>query len=140
ERSLRDETIVILSNPRASQVMSGGRATLDDVFRRAVAQRPDAVALADPPNRKTFTDGAPLRLTYAEVDHFVSALAARLRRLDLAVDSVIALQLPNTVEAVITLLGVLRAGMIPAPLPLLWRRADAINALSRVDAKVIITS
>ena len=131
---------MILGNPRAPQVISGGRATLDDVFRRAVAQRPDAVALADPANRKAFTDGAPLRLTYGEVDHFVSAIAARLRRLDLAVDSVVALQLPNTVEAVITLLGVLRAGMIPALLPILWRRSDAINALNRVDAKVIITT
>src|SRR5262245_55899127 len=113
--------------------MAGGRATLDDVFRRAVAQRPDAVALADPPNRKAFTDGAPLRLTYAEVDYFVSAMAARLRQLDLPLDSVVALQLPNTVEAVIALLGVLRAGMIPALVPLLWRQADAVRALSRVD-------
>ena len=131
---------MILGNPHTPQVVSGGRATLDDVFRRGVSQRPDAVALADPPNRKAFTDGAPLRLTYAEVNHFVSAVAARLHRLDLPVDSVIALQLPSTVETVITLLGVLRAGMIPALLPLLWRRSDAINALSRVDAKVIITA
>src|SRR5438128_2610659 len=126
ERSPQDEATVILGNPRATQVVSGGRATLDDVFRRAVVQRPDAVALADPPNRKTFTDGAPLRLTYAEVDHFVSALAARLRRLELATDAVIALQLPNTVETVIMLLGVLRAGMIPALLPPLWRKAAAV--------------
>ena len=37
--------------------------------------------------------------------------------------------LPNTVESVIALLGVLRAGMIAAPLPLLWRQQDMVAAL-----------
>ena len=100
----------------------------------------DAIALADPPNRQSFTDGAPRRLTYAEVDRIVSAIAGRLRRLGLTTDAVVGLQLPNTVEAVLTFLGVLRAGLIAAPLPLLWRRADAIAALNRLGAKTIITS
>ena len=54
----------------------------------------------------------------------VSAIAARLRRLGLQTDAVIGIQLPNTAECVLTILGVIRAGMIAAPLPLLWRRAD----------------
>jgi len=37
------------------------------------------------------------------------------------------------------MLGVLRAGMIVAPLPLLWRRADAVAALGRIGAKALIT-
>ncbi len=47
--------------------------------------------------------------------------------------------MPNTVDSVLTLLGVLRAGLIAMPLPLLWRRADAVAALSRVGAKALIT-
>jgi len=39
---------------------------------------------------------------------------------------------------VLALLGVLRAGLIPALIPLLWRREDMIPALSRVGAKTII--
>ena len=39
----------------------------------------------------------------------------------------------------LTILGVLRAGMIAAPLPLLWRRADMVAALARVGAKALIT-
>ncbi len=131
---------MILGDPRSPQANAGGRATLDDIFRRAVARRPDAIALADPPNRKTFTDGSPLRITYAEADHFVTGIAARLRRLGLATDSIVGLQLPNTVEGVLTLLGVLRAGMIAAPLPLLWRRADSITALTRIAAKAVVTA
>ena len=46
---------------------------------------------------------------------------AKLRGLGLQTDAVVAMQLPNTVESIVTFLGVLRAGMIAAPLPLLWR-------------------
>ena len=96
--------------------------------------------LVDPPNRESFTDGAPRRLTYAQADRAISAFAARLHRLGLQTDTVVAMQLPNTVESVITLLGVLRAGMIAAPLPLLWRKLDMVAALGRVGAKAILTS
>jgi Flp pilus assembly CpaF family ATPase len=47
------------------QKTAGGRITLDDLFRAALAQRPDQVALVDPPHREAFTAGAPRRLTYA---------------------------------------------------------------------------
>ena len=115
-------------------------ATLDDVFRRAAARRPDAIALADPPNRESFTDGPPRRLTYAETDRMVSAIASRLRTLGLQTDTIVGIQLPNTVESVLTILGVLRAGMIAVPLPLLWRRSDAASALGRLGAKAIVTA
>jgi AMP-binding enzyme len=113
--------------------------TLDDLFRRAGVRHPDILALADPPNRASFTDGAPRRLTFAEADRAISALAVRLRSLGLQTDMVVATQLPNTVESVIALLGILRAGMIAVPLPLLWRRQEMVAALKSVGAKAIIS-
>jgi AMP-binding enzyme len=118
----------------------GDRTTLDDLFRRAGVRHPDMVALADPPNRESFTSGVPRRPTFAQADRAISALAARLRRLGLQTDMVVALQLPNTVESVITLLAVLRAGMIAVPLPLLWRKQDMVAALRMTSAKAIVTS
>ena len=109
------------------------------MFRRAAARRPGAIALADAPNRQAFTDGAPLRLSYAEADRMISAIAGRLRRMGLPTDAIVGIQMPNIVENVLTILGVLRAGLIAAPLPLLWRRADAVTALARVGAKALIT-
>jgi hypothetical protein len=50
------------------------------------------------------------------------------------------MQLPNTVESVITFIAVLRAGMIAAPLPLLWRKQEMVAALARVGAKAIVTT
>jgi hypothetical protein len=115
------------------------RVSIDEMFRRLAERRPDALALADPPNRENFTDGAPRRLTYAEADRMVAAIAGRLRRMGLPVDAVIGVQMPNIVENILAMFGVLRAGMVVAPLPLLWRRADAVAALARVGAKALIS-
>ena len=104
------------------------RTTLDDLFRRAAVRNPDAVALADPDDRVHFTDGEPRQLTYAQADRIVWAIAARLRTLGLQTDAVIGVQLPNTVESILGVLGILRAGMIAAPLPLLHRAANCSSA------------
>ncbi len=117
----------------------GSRISIDELFRRVAERRPDAIALADAPNRELFTDGPPRRLTFAEADRMVSAIAGRLCRMGLPIDTVVGVQLPNIVENVLTILGVLRAGMIAAPMPLLWRSADAVTAMARVGAKALIT-
>jgi hypothetical protein len=119
---------------------AGGGATLDELFRRAGVQSSDTAALIDPPNREHFTSHAPRRLTYAQADRAISALAAKLCRLGLQTDTVVAIHLPNTVESVITLLAVLRAGMIAVPMPLLWRSHDLKAGLSKVGARAIITT
>lgn len=119
---------------------AGDGTTLDDLFRRAGVRRPEALALIDPPNRESFTDGAPMALSYAQADRAISGFVAYLRRLGLATDKVVALQLPNTVEGVIALLGVMRARLIAAPLPLLWRKQEMVDALGRIGAKAIVTT
>ena len=131
---LRDPNSASKSGLATTSASTDAQTTLDDFFRLAATRRPDAIALADPPNRASFTDGPPRRVSYAEADRIISAIAARLRQLGLSTDTVIGIQLPNTVECVLTILGVLRAGMIAAPMPLLWRRADATEALSRIGA------
>jgi acyl-CoA synthetase (AMP-forming)/AMP-acid ligase II len=118
---------------------SGIATTLDDLFRRAGVRHPDSPALVDPPNRQTFTDGAPRGLTYAQADHAISAVAARLRSFGLPTDAVVAMQLPNTIDSIVAFLGILRAGMIAAPVPLLWCRRDMVDALGRIGAKAIVT-
>ena len=87
----------------------------------------------------SFTDGVPRRLTYAEADRMVAAIAGRLRRMGMTTDAIVGIQLPNIAENILVILGVLRAGMIAAPLPLLWRRADALAALGRIGGKALIT-
>jgi hypothetical protein len=132
---------VILDDlPRAATTGIAGDATLDDLFRSAAARRPDAIALCDPPDRARFTDGMARRLTYAQTDRMISAIAERLRQMKLPTDAVVGLQIANTVESVLTFMAVLRAELIAMPLPLLWRRADAIGAIRRTGASALIVS
>jgi hypothetical protein len=128
---------MILGN--GDDAAGGHGATLDELFRRVGVRHPQATALVDPPNRESFTDGAPRTLSYAEADWLISAFAARLHALGLRTDAVVAIQLPNTVEGTIALMGVLRAGMIAALLPLLWRQQDIVNALHGTGARAIVT-
>jgi acyl-CoA synthetase (AMP-forming)/AMP-acid ligase II len=132
---------VILEAGNASEPPAprDGASTLDDLLRRAAAARPDGPALIDPPDRASFTDGAPRRLTWAEADRVVSSIANLLRSLGLPPGAIVALQLPNVVESVLALMGVLRAGLIAAPLPLLWRQAETCAALGRVSARALIS-
>ena len=53
--------------------------------------------------------------------------------------SIVATQFPNTSESVLALLGIMRAGMIAAPMPMLWRHADCVAALSRIGTKALMT-
>ena len=127
---------MILGEPSRT---AGTAATLDDLFRRAGVRHPDAIALVDPPNRESFTAGAPRTLSFAQADRAISVFAAKLRGFGLQTDSIVAIQLPNTVESIVAFLGVLRAGMIAAPMPLLWGHQDIVAALGQIGAKAIIT-
>jgi hypothetical protein len=131
---------VILDDAPSRAAGVAGDATLDDLFRATAARRPDAIALRDPPNRASFTDGAARSLTYAQADQIISAIAERLRRTNLPTDAVVGLQMANTVDSVITFMAVLRAELIAMPLPLLWRRSDAIGAIRRTGASALIVS
>jgi AMP-binding enzyme len=132
---------MILGAPAAAVAQSDGAhsVTIDDIFRGHARSRPDALALIDAANRETFTDRTPHRLTYSDADRIVTAIAARLRQMGLPADSVIGIQLPNIAENILATLGIWRAGMIAAALPLLCRRTDAVAALARIGAKALIT-
>jgi acyl-CoA synthetase (AMP-forming)/AMP-acid ligase II len=130
---------MILGDPDVPPHQTAG-TTLDDLFHLAVETHPDALALCDPANRDSIDGVGPRRLTWAQADRAITAVAGRMRRLGLGADTVVAMQLPNTVESIVTLLGVIRAGMIAAPLPMLWRRQDCVTALSAVGARAIVTT
>ncbi len=114
--------------------------TLDTLFRRILARQPDALALVDPLNKPRITGQPPKRLTFAQADRAISALAAHFIESGLPANSVIAVQLPNTVEFVLTVLAAHRAGLVVALLPLLWRQAELTVALNRTGARAIVTT
>jgi AMP-binding enzyme len=122
-----------VSHPNASP-------TLEVLFQRIRARQPDAFALVDPLNKQRVTGQPPKRLTFAQADRAISALAAHFIESGLPANSVIALQLPNTIEFALTTLAAYRAGLVVAPLPLLWRQAELTVALNRTGARAVVTT
>jgi AMP-binding enzyme len=120
--------------------ISAGAPSLDEIFIRSVARKPDEIAFLDPADKPRITGQPPRRLTFADADSAVSALAAHFVQSGLPVSSIVAVQLPNTVELTITVLAAWRAGLVVALLPLLWRQAELTDALNRIGARALITS
>ena len=112
-----------------------GRVTLDTVFRRNTLTHPDRTAVIE-----TSAGGGLRNLGYAEVDRRIGLVSGFLSSVGLNQDSVIALQMPVGADAVIALLGALRAGLIVAILPELWRRHELGKALSPLAPKVLVTT
>ncbi len=113
--------------------------SLDAILKAQAVRNPDGMALVDPPDIASVTGDAPRRFTYAQAERAVAAIAARLHEIGLAPGTVVGLQMPNTAASIVTLLAIMRAGMIAAPLPLLWRRSDCVAALSESGARAIVT-
>src|SRR5579864_3408884 len=120
--------------------ISAGAPSLDEIFIRSVARKPDEIAFLDPADKLRITGQPPRRLTFADADSAVSALATHFVQSGLPVSSIIAVQLPNTIELMITVLAAWRAGLVVALLPLLWRQAELTDALNRIGARALITS
>ncbi len=115
-----------------------GRVTLDGLLRKNAKSRPDALALADAPDREEWTGGAPRQLTFAELDAEIDAVAGLFGALGVDVGTVTGLQAPNTTDTLITFFAALRAGLIVTPLPLTWRETDLIAGLDILGAKAVI--
>jgi hypothetical protein len=120
-------------------IQTAAPPTLDGLFRRLLARQPDALALADPPDKLRVTGQPPQRLTFAQADRAIAALAAHFVEAGLPANSVIAVQLPNTIEFVLTVLAAHRAGLVVALLPQLWRQAELTVALNRTGARAVVT-
>ena len=114
--------------------------TLDALFRRVLARRARELALIDPGNKARLSGQPPKLLSWEQADRAISALSAHFIESGLPAHSVIAVQLPNTVELALTLLAAHRAGLVVALFPLLWRQAELVAALNRTSARAIVTS
>lgn len=113
--------------------------TLDGLFQRNLARQPRALALVDPADKMRVTATPPVRLTFAQADRAISALTAHFIAANLPANSVIAVQLPNTVEMMLTVLAAHRAGLVVALLPQLWRQSELTTALNRTGARAIVS-
>lgn len=116
-----------------------GSVTIEDYFLELVEKSPDKEAVVDPLNRASLCGGSMHRLTYQQLNQQVNSLAELLIDHGIGKNDIVAIQLPNIVELVITYLAVLRIGAISSPFPVQYREFECVQLLESLAAKAVIT-
>ena len=114
--------------------------TIDAALRASAQRRPDALALADAPNRASVLAGEPQRLSWSEVDAAVDALAEDLARLGVGRGDSVAIQLPNVVELPISILAAIRMGAVAVPFPIQHREHELRHGFTVADVRAVVTA
>ncbi len=108
------------------------------LLRLWARQKPDSLALADPPNKEKLGLGQPRRISFQEADAAVDRLAARLAANGLLPGDIAAIQLPHVSETVLAIIACLRAGLTVASVPFAWRRREIAAAFAHVPVRAAI--
>lgn len=103
--------------------------TLHDMFRKTVEEAGDRVFLIFY-NRK---------YTYREIDRLSEAFAKAIISDGLRKGDIVAMQLPNTPQFVIALLGVLKAGGVVSPMNPLYTSTEILYQLRNSGARYFVT-
>lgn len=117
-----------------------GDLSLPQMFADTCARVPDRLGLIDAPNRQELFEGAPRRLTYAQMEAEVARYAAVLQAQGLGKGSVIATQLPNIAEMILIYLAIARIGAVLSPISMAYRAAElrGLAQVARFDAYLSI--
>jgi len=113
--------------------------TVEALFRAAVAARPGAEALVDAANREVLVGTPPQRLTFAQADARVDALAWAFEALGVRRGDVVATQLPNLVDGVLAFLACARMGAILSPVAMAYRGHELRMILPALQPRAYLT-
>ena len=116
-----------------------GRETPDSLLQKAVAECPGRLALVDPPNRPAIAAGDALRLTFAELESRVDALAAALHATGLRTGDIVVVQLPNIAELALAYLGLGRLGAVVSPVPVQYGPHELAGIQSELSARAFVS-
>jgi amino acid adenylation domain-containing protein/FkbM family methyltransferase len=128
----------LLSREEREQVLYGWNRTgrdygpalcLHQLFEAQVRRTPDAVALVC----------GEKRLTYTELNRRANQLAHYLRGLGVGPESLVGVLLERSVEMVVSLLGVLKAGGAYLPLDPAYPRQRVLYMLEDADLSLVLT-
>ncbi|RKH67424.1 non-ribosomal peptide synthetase [Corallococcus interemptor] len=120
----------VLVEWNATAVEYPRESTLPDVFAQVVARFPEKVAVE-------FGDS---RLTYRQLDERANRLAWQLRSLGVDTDSRVAVALERSLELVVSLVAILKAGAAYVPLDPAYPRARLAAMVEDARPHVLLTS
>lgn len=113
--------------------------TLPGLAQGSATLRPDAPALVEADNTETLIGRKARLVSCKGLVTASDVLAHKLRALGVQPGDVVLTYLPNTSEALIALIGVQKAGGIPAPLPVFEPAERLVQAAAVSGAVAILT-
>jgi acyl-CoA synthetase (AMP-forming)/AMP-acid ligase II len=130
------------SQSRIDELSAQGLWTNDvlhDLMRDWAKRTPDALAVADQPNREELAGGSPLRLSFAQLDAASDALAADLLARGIGAADRLMIQLPNIAELVVSYYAASKLGAIISPLPVQYGSHEIGNLASALSPTAFLS-
>jgi amino acid adenylation domain-containing protein len=125
-----DERTWLLATAAVETVVAGGASTIHQRVADQVRRTPDAIALSC----------GDRRMSYGELDARSNQLAHRLRQLGAGPETRIGVHLDPSIEMVVAVLGVLKAGAAYVPIHGQWPAERAGFVLADAGAAALVTS
>lgn len=116
-----------------------GSGCLHEYLEQNAEEQPRALALVDPQNRREVAAGDPVQLTQAEAADAVRRLGLVFAELGLEPGDLIAIQLPQIVEAPLAMLAAARAGLVACLVPPIWGAREVQSALRSIAPRAILS-
>jgi len=116
-----------------------GEGCLHDFLVRNAQASPKSLSLIDPPDRERFAQGKPVALNTEQTLFTVERLGQVFDQLGLEAGDLIAIQLPQIVEAPLAILAAAKAGLMVCLLPPHWGRREMQRALGPVAPRAILS-
>jgi len=116
--------------------------TIHQLFEEQVKQTPDFITLvgSDPEAKKKRSEGANVHLSYRELDQTSAKLAGVLIKKGVQPDAVVAIMMERSIELVIGILGILKAGSAYMPIDLDYPEERIQYMLKDSGAKILVTA
>jgi acyl-CoA synthetase (AMP-forming)/AMP-acid ligase II len=133
---LFDETVALEYIARGS--WSG--LTWGDCLDQAVAQYGERECLVDPINKPDVMGQEAVRLTWSRLEGAVDRCAEFFFEHGIRANDVVGIQIPNSVELIITYLALNRLGAIISPYATAYRRHELVQLTSIAGARAIVTT
>jgi mycobactin salicyl-AMP ligase len=116
-----------------------GPLTLTSILDTAALARRDKVAFIDAPDIDSWGDRAPKLLAVADLQIAVARFARQILTLGLKRGDRVLVAMPNCTQGITTLLGIMRAGLVPCPISIVASSAEILAAAEAVQSSAIIT-
>jgi amino acid adenylation domain-containing protein len=109
--------------------------TIHQIFEEQVSQTPDKVAVVLP----CIELGIETQLSYLELNNRANILAQKLRHLGICAETPVAMCMERSIETIVAILGILKAGGIYVPLDPAYPQERLIFMLEDTQAPVLLT-